>query len=237
MEPTEHNRRAWDEIHRRRAEAMAGELGLPDPVRRSFANLTGKRVLHLQCATGESTSELAELGAVVTGVDISEEALEVARERNPSVVWVQADVQALPQELRRGRFDLVYTAMGVLVWLHDLNTWAAGIAAALRPGGDFLLYEEHPVAMCIDPMMRWREDYFDESILVTRGWSHFELQGDAPVEEKHERFWRLGQVVTAVARAGLAVRALEEYPSRKTEYRHLDARVPGDFLLHAVKSA
>ncbi|HVN60158.1 MAG TPA: class I SAM-dependent methyltransferase [Gaiellaceae bacterium] len=237
MEPTEHNRRAWDEIHRRRSEALAGELGLPDPVRRSLANLTGKRVLHLQCATGESTAELAELGAVATGVDISEEALEVARERNPSIVWVQADVQALPQELRRGRFDLVYTATGVLVWLHDLNAWATGIVAALRPGGDFLLYEEHPVAMCVDPMMHWREDYFDDSILVDTGWTHFQLEGEPPVEEKHERFWRLGQVVTAVARAGLTVRALEEYPSRKSEFRHLDARVPGDFLLYAVKPA
>jgi len=235
MEPTEHNRRAWDEIHRRRAEAMAGELGLPVPVRRSLANLTGKRVLHLQCATGESTAELAELGAVVTGVDISDEALEVARERNPSIVWVQGDVQTLPPELRRGRFDLVYTATGVLVWLHDLNAWAAGIVAALRPGGDFLLYEEHPVAMCVDSMMHWREDYFDDSILVNTGWTHFQLEGEAPIEEKHERFWRLGQAVTAVSRAGLTVRALEEYPARKTEYRHLDARVPGDFLLHAVK--
>ena len=237
MEPTEHNRRAWDEIHRRRAEAMAGELGLPDPVRRSLANLTGKRVLHLQCATGESTTELAALGAVVTGVDISEAALEVARERSPSIVWVQGDVQALPQELRRGRFDLVYTATGVLVWIHDLAKWAAGIHAALRPGGDFLLYEEHPVAACIDPLMHWREDYFDESILVSRGWGHFQLEGEAPSEEKHERFWRLGQVVTTVARAGLEIRALEEYPARKSEFRHLDARVPGDFLLHAAKPA
>ena len=29
MEPTEHNRRAWDEIHRQRAEALSGERGLP----------------------------------------------------------------------------------------------------------------------------------------------------------------------------------------------------------------
>ena len=29
MEPTDQNRRAWDEIHRRRTEAMLGELGLP----------------------------------------------------------------------------------------------------------------------------------------------------------------------------------------------------------------
>src|ERR1043166_108954 len=132
MEPSDMNRRAWDEVHRRRAEAMRGRLSLPQVVRTSLGDLTGKRVLHLQCATGESTAELAELGGLVTGVDISGEALDVARERWPEIAWVEADVQALPSELKRGRFDLVYTADGVLVWLHELDAWADGIAKALR---------------------------------------------------------------------------------------------------------
>jgi len=123
MEPTEHNRRAWDEIHRRRAEALAGERGLPSPVRNALADLTGKRVLDLQCGTGEATAELAELGAVVTGVDSSGRALEAARERWPSILWVQADPQELPAELRRGRFDLVYAGLGSLLQLTDLDQW------------------------------------------------------------------------------------------------------------------
>ena len=118
----------------------------------------------------------------------------------------------LPSELKRGRFDLVYTAEGVLAWLHDLDAWAGGIVAALRSGGDFLLHEEHPVAQCVDASLRWREDYFDEDLHVYQGWSHFELKGPPATEEKVERFWRLGQVVTALARAGLVVRQLEEYP-------------------------
>ena len=81
MEPTEHNHRAWDEIHRRRTEAMAGQLGIPAQIRDLLPDIEGKHVLHLQCATGESTAELVEQGALVTAVDISPEALEVARER------------------------------------------------------------------------------------------------------------------------------------------------------------
>ena len=124
MEPTEHNRRAWDEIHRLRAEALAGERGLPNPVRHALADLTEKRVLHLQCGTGEATAELAELGGIVTGVDSAGASLETARERWPSILWVQADPQALPRELRRGRFDLVYSGLGSLTvncYLYDIR--------------------------------------------------------------------------------------------------------------------
>jgi ubiquinone/menaquinone biosynthesis C-methylase UbiE len=212
MEPTDHNRRAWDEIHQQRNEALAGELGLPPQVRHALADLKGKRVLHLQCGTGEATAELAELGAIVTGVDSSGQALEAARERWPSILWVQADVQALPAELRRGRFDLVYAGPGSLPAITDLVAWTNEFGAALRATGDLLLFEEHPVALCVDGLMHWRESYFAEGAQ------------------------RLGQIVNAVTRAGLDVRALEEYPARSDGFRRHDPRIPGTFLLYARKT-
>jgi len=132
MEPTEHNRRAWDEIHRQRAQALAGERGLPSPVRHALADLTDKRVLHLHCGSGEATAQLAELGGVVTGVDSLGQALEAARERWPAILWVQADPADLPRELRRGRFDLVYSGLGSMALVMDMEKWLANIVATLR---------------------------------------------------------------------------------------------------------
>jgi SAM-dependent methyltransferase len=217
MEPTEHNRRVWDEVHRRRTEARPGRNTLPPIVRSTLGDLTKKRVLHLLCATGEASVELAELGAVVTGVDFSEEALELARERRPKILWIQADVQSLPAELRRGRFDLVYSAEGVLGALDDLDAWARGIVDALQPAGELLMFEEHPVGECVDGLLRWHRDYFGESV--------------GP-----ERLWRVGQLVTALARAGLVIGALEEYPGDSTWRRH-DRRVPGTFMLYARRGS
>ena len=190
MEPTESNRRAWNELHRRGASAR---VGLPAIVRQTLGDLTRKRVLHLHCRSGEGAAELAELGAVVTAIDASAEALEAARGRWPSILWVQGEVQALPTELRRRRYDLVFSPEGTLARLADLDAWARGIAAALAARGELLLYEEHPVAECVDGLLRWHHDYFDESVY-------------------EERLWRLGRVVTAIARAGLRIEALEEYP-------------------------
>jgi len=213
MEPTDYNRRAWDDAHRPRPEPVE----LPQIVQRTLGDLAQRRVLHLRCATGEATAALAELGAVATGVDPREEALEAARERWPTILWVHGEVGALPAELRRGRFDLVYSGEGVLGRLADLAAWARGVAAALRPRGELLVFDDHPVADCVDGLLRWREDYFREP-------------GDP------ERLWRIGQVVSALARAGLHVEALEEYPGGTSRRRH-DRRIPATFLLYARREA
>ena len=211
MEPTDQNLRAWDEVHRSRATAD-GDPGLPPPVRHALADLHGKRVLVLRCSTGESAAELAKLGATVTGVDPSAEALALARERWSRILWIQGGIESMPRELRRGRFELIYAAWNVDA-VEDLDAWAAGIASALTVGGDVLLFDEHPAAKAVDGLMHWREDYFDE--------------------DRRPGTWRLGKIVTAVARAGLELRALEEYPQQPGNPSHHDARVPGTFLLHA----
>jgi SAM-dependent methyltransferase len=206
-------------------------------VRERLPPVEGRHVLHLQCGTGEATAVLAELGALVTGVDVSGEALAVAREKAPGAALVQADVHALPLELRRSRFDLVFTGGGVLTWLHDLDAWAGGIHAALRANGVLLLHEIHPVAQCIDEVdLRWRADYFDEEPVVGVGWSHFDLPGEAVREENGERRWRLGEIVTAVAASGMLIRRLEEFPAAVYHgWKKLDRRVPGEFVLIAEK--
>jgi SAM-dependent methyltransferase len=213
MEPTEENLRAWEERHRARAEPVE----LPPFVQRTLGDLTGKKVLHLLCGTGEATAALAGLGAVATGVDPRLVALEAARERWPKILWVDGDPQSLPRQLRRGRFVLVYSGVGVVGGLGDLDGWATGIAAALRAHGELLVFDDHPVADCVDGLLRWRSDYFRD-----------------PADP--DRLWRIGQVVSALARAGLHVEALEEYPGGTSRLRH-DRRIPATFLLYARRAA
>lgn len=206
MEPTDDNRRIWDEVHRRPA-GDDGVPGIPDVVGERLPDLAGKHVLHLRCGTGEVTAELAGLGAFVTGVDMSAEDVAAARERVPAVAFVQGDVNQLPVELRRARFDLVFTGIGEL-----LDAWAGGIVSALRPGGELIVHDEHPVLGCLDEMLHWREDYFEEGRR------------------------RLGEVVTALVEAGLVVRSLEELPA-ESQLLPQARRVPGDVLIAAVKPA
>ena len=234
MEPSDKNRRAWDEVHRRRAQAMQGQLGLPQVVRTALWG--SRRPPRAASAVRDRRVDGGARGArgLRDGRGHLDRGARRGARRWPDIAWVQADVQELPSELKRGRFDLVYTADGVLTWLHDLDAWANGITSSLRSGGDFLLHEEHPVAQCVDQSLRWREDYFDEDLHVYRGWSHFELPGPPATEEKVERFWRLGQIVNALAGAGLVVRQLEEYPGTSS-WRRLPSRLPGTYILSARK--
>jgi SAM-dependent methyltransferase len=202
MEPTDLNRRVWDEVHRPRERRLPG---LPQVVEERLPDLSGKHVLHLGCGTGEATAELVGLGALVTGVDASAEAVAAARERAPAVAFVQGDPDRLPVELRRSRFDLVYTAIGA-----DVDAWTAGIAAALRPRGELLLHDVHPVLGCLDEMLHWRESYFAAGRR------------------------RLGEVVTALAAAGLAVERLDELPV-ESQLLPQARRVPGELVLVARK--
>ncbi len=212
MEPTEDNLRAFDAMHRARHEPDE----LPPIVARTLGDLTKKKVLHLLCSTGEATAALADLGAVVTGMDPRHEALEAARELRPDILWVNGDPQNLRGQLGRRKFDLVYSGEGVLDRVGDLARWAEGIASVLKPAGELLVFDDHPVADCVDGLLRWQSSYFRD-----------------PADPN--RLWRLGQVVSAVSRAGIEVRALEEYPGGTSRRGH-DRRVPATFLLYARRT-
>jgi SAM-dependent methyltransferase len=187
VEPTDHNRRAFDEAHRT-SENVLQVPGMPERIRERLQGATGHRVLQLFSGTGRESVDLADLGALVTGVDDDADAVEAARRRAPELPWVHADVHALPPELLLGRWDLVYLGYGSLRRLRAAEPFLGGVAAALRPGGVLLLHDEHPAATALDAFGRWRGDYF------------------AAVG--------LGELVTAASAAGLVIRGLEEWPGK-----------------------
>ncbi|MBX3001892.1 MAG: class I SAM-dependent methyltransferase [Caldilineaceae bacterium] len=251
---TEQNRRAWDEIAEERhrasfpAAAFFAEGGsvLEDVVTAAAGDVYGLRILHLQCSTGSDTISWAVLGAEATGVDISPRQIEIAQrtadEAALPVHFVAADVYALPVELQREEFDIVFTGGGAIVWLPDLGRWAQIVAASLRPGGRLILHDEHPLASCIwieNGELIIGDDYFARHHPHEGpGWAHF-AGGENAQENKYEFNWPLGDVITALAQAGLVIERLEEYPST-AEWRfgaklHEAARLPGQYLLIARK--
>jgi 2-polyprenyl-3-methyl-5-hydroxy-6-metoxy-1,4-benzoquinol methylase len=147
----------WEEraaIHARDAAGdymldrfRAGEDSLHAIEASELGDISGKRVLHLQCHIGRETLSLARRGATVTGLDFSKTALDVARrlsrETGLKADFVQGTVDLAP-ELTPGPFDLVFTTWGTICWLPDMASWAKVIATVLAPGGELYFADAHP---------------------------------------------------------------------------------------------
>ena len=117
-------------------------------------DVRGLRLCHLQCGSGEEALSWANAGDKVTGVDISPKQIDLAARKAEatgiSPDFLGAEVSSGPASLDPESFDIVYTGGGALVWLPDLDSWAASIRELLTPSGRLILNEEHPQMGCIE---------------------------------------------------------------------------------------
>lgn len=228
------NQAAWDEAAERYegwladavAEIRAGRTNLFGVEIELIGDLHGRcrRAIHLQCAAGRDSLALWNLGAdEVVGVDFSPRMLELAARLTDATGaparWVLSDVLDTPHELDRTA-DLLYTGRGSLIWLQDLDAWAAVIARLLAPAGRFVLFEGHPAEWLFDAgedghWIMTDYDYFGGPE-ASRGWAPEYIEGlsldDANQSWKFARAWTLGEVITALLRADLHLEGVAEYP-------------------------
>jgi SAM-dependent methyltransferase len=256
------NRALWDEwaeINSRSEfyrveEFKAGRSKLAAYEIDEVGPVVGKTLLHLQCHFGLDTLSWAREGASVTGADFSPRALSIARtlsdELGIPATFVESDLYELPSRLD-ARFDVVYTSRGVLGWLPDIERWAEVAAHFVAPGGFLYVFEDEGDVDFHRPVLRYPY------------WSHeeplaFEVQGsyadpDAQVQASHEYGWNhsLGEIITGLARGGLRIEFLHEFPflawpspgiEAQGDGSHrlpadLDGRLPLFFSLKASKPA
>lgn len=196
------------------------------------AGVAGLDVMHLQCHLGGDAVVMARDGARVTAVDFSATALaraaDLAARCGVALETVEADSRALPASLS-GRFDLVYSTIGVLCWIDDVDVWMASVARALRPGGALVLVELHPLLTAIDSVDPLVIDFpyaFDGPRVYsgTGSYAGVETEEWTTVQYAHG----VGEVVAAAVGAGLAVEHLAEHLSMAFDPRDLGAPVEPD---------
>lgn len=239
----EGNRRSWNAAtvahnsHKRDQASFfrtGGSTLFPEEIA-LLGEIAGQRLVHLQCNAGQDSLSLAGLGAQVTGVDISDTAIEFARQlagdAGMRAGFERADVYDWFEQARVDgrRFDIAFSSYGALCWLSDLDGWARGLAEVLEPGGRFVCVEFHPVAMIFDPQWQPKYPYFahGEPLVWEDGVNDYvALSGEALAPSgnqpgvqdfrnphpSYEFQWSLAEVVDALLRAGLRLRRLQEYP-------------------------
>lgn len=228
----------WTPIHEKSAfydvaGFRAGASTLKPVEVEELGSVEGKSLLHLQCHFGLDTLSWARRGARVTGVDLSDTAIDLARtlarEEGVDARFLRSDLYSLPEVLEE-EFDVVFTSYGVLPWLPELERWGKVVARHLKPGGTFYLVEFHPMAEAVDADGRTlRYPYFHapEPLEMEQHGSY----ADPSAELSHPAyFWchTLGDVVCALTGAGLRIEFLHEFPySVYDTFPFAEEREPG----------
>lgn len=184
--------------------------------------MTGKSLLHLQCHIGTDTLSWARHGSArVVGLDFSEPAVAVAREPAADLglgperaEFVASDVYDAASALPDSSYDIVCTGTGALCRLPDIRRWAETAAGLVAPGGFLHLAEFHPLTDVLDDETGSRvvRDYFDRTPHVYDLPGTYAAESTATVHNRTVEWTHpLGEVVSALAAAGLRIEFLHEH--------------------------
>jgi len=232
---------------------LNGKTSLNEIELNLLGDIKGKTILHLQCHFGQDTISLSRLGATVTGVDLSDKAIEsakqIAEDTHSNAKFICCDIYDLPNHLD-DKFDIVFTSYGTIGWLPDLDKWAKIIARFLKPNGQFVFVEFHPVVwMFDDDFDKIGYRYFNSGAIV-------ETQNGTYADRKAEInltyiMWNhgLSEVVNSLISNGLEISRLEEFDyspyncfnktiefePKKFRIEHLDNKIPMVFSICAKK--
>lgn len=232
---------------------LKGKTSLNEIELNLLGNIKGKTILHLQCHFGQDSISLSRLGADVTGVDLSNKAIEsakqIAKDTNSNSKFICCDIYDLPNHLKE-KFDIVFTSYGTIGWLPDLDKWAKIISQFLKPNGQFVFVEFHPVVWMFDDNFdKIGYRYFNSGpIIEIESGTYAEKNAD--ITQSYV-VWNhgLSEVANNLIGNGLEINSLDEFDyspyncfnktiefePKKFRIEHLNNKIPMVYSITATK--
>jgi ubiquinone/menaquinone biosynthesis C-methylase UbiE len=200
-------------------------------------DIEGKKVIVLQFGDGLLMLACAKKGAVVTGVDFSQEQVRLAEKAaafcGVRVNLVEADCQNLPRTILSNNFDFAVAECGIFIWISNLEAWMRNACRVLKSGGKLIVSDFHPFSIIAEEkagVFTVRKGYFEQqpSPLDRGFWGY-----DEDMPPGVEYLWKLSDVINAAINAGLRIDRVEEFYAVREDKRV--PLLPTDFLLVATK--
>jgi 2-polyprenyl-3-methyl-5-hydroxy-6-metoxy-1,4-benzoquinol methylase len=232
---------------------LQGKTSLNSIELKLLGEIKNKYILHLQCHFGQDSLSLGRLGAHVTGVDLSNKAIESAKELADKTKidanFICSDIYELPKYLDK-QFDIVFTSYGTIGWLPNLDKWAKIVSKYLKPDGKFIFVEFHPVVwMFDDNFQKIAYHYFNKEVIIeTETGSYADKTADLTDEYV---MWNhsMSDVVNSLVKNGMEINSLdefdyspyncfnktEEFEPDKFRIKHLDNKIPMVYAIVATK--
>jgi SAM-dependent methyltransferase len=198
-----------------------------------LGSIINKSILHLQCHFGLDSFSLSNLGANVTGVDFSSKAISIAnhlrRFHDRAITFICSDISKIAK-YDLGKFDIVFTSYGVLVWLEDLEQWAKTISEHIKPNGFFYIIDEHPFSRVFcNPQIdnaafsfSHLNSYWKTNTPIQSSYQYSYANADKKLSHTTQYIWHhsLSEIINALTSAGLNVLFVHEF--EKTFYKMFD---------------
>lgn len=184
-----------------------------------LGKVKGKRILHLQSYLGLDSISLSRMGAQVVAIDFCQNAVDFAqtlsKELNVDTKFVCSNIYNIGK-FDLGEFDIVYMSYGAICWLPDIDKLIKKVNRFLKPNGEFILIDFHPLAISFDLL---REEsikfsYFNEKdnpIEIHRKGTYADV--NAPIETT-EFNWNhsLDEIISGFTGNNFGIIGFKEYP-------------------------
>lgn len=221
---TDANKKWWNQVTPVHANSTMynlkafkkGESSLQSIETEELGNVKGKTMLHLLCHFGMDTLSWARKGAIVTGSDLSDDSMKLARELSTEIgipgKFICSDVYDLPKVLKK-KFDIVFMSYGVLLWLSDIDKWAQIVANYLKKGGTFYMVELHPFTNILSDDFKLYYKYFDKGPYIDENPGTYTNWNDTNVTGgSYEWSYTMSDLINALIKAGLKIEYVHEFP-------------------------
>lgn len=232
---------------------LKGQNSLNEIELKLLGDISGKSILHLQCHFGQDSISLTRMGAKVTGIDLSDNAInkanELAKKTNSDTSFICCDIYDLPNHLDK-KFDIVFTSYGTIGWFPDLDKWANIISTFLKPGGRFIFAEFHPVVWMFDNDFEKVTYTYAKSAPIIEVEQGTYADKSAPITTEMIT-WNhsIGEVLTSLVQHGLEINSFEEFDyspyncfNKAIEFEpgkfriaHLENKIPMVYSISATK--
>ena len=114
----------------------------------SLGDVGGKSAIDIGCGEGKFSRLLSQLGATVTGVDLTETFIERARSLSNEEIYLLGNAEIL-HGIESNTYDIAISYI-VLVDLQDYRSAINAAYRVLRPGGRFVVCNIHPMRSCAE---------------------------------------------------------------------------------------
>lgn len=212
------------------------------------AGLKDKTVGQFCCNNGRELLTLAKHYPIRgIGFDIAKNMVEdanmYAKELQVEAEFFERDIFEIERQFK-GSCDILYTTVGVISWFYDLQGFFNKVAEVLKPGGDFFLFDMHPLT---HTLALPSESNFDKQAPTKLVNNYFEKKEwketdgmfyMSTLEESlpfYSYSFTVAELINSMICAGLEIVSMEELAEDVSDvFSHLDStNFPLTIFIHA----